>query len=229
MIPSDDAPHLLVVDDDSRIRSLLKRYLSNEGFRVTIAENAATARRKLNVLSFELLIVDIMMPDESGFELTKDLRKTEDVPILMLTARADIEDRIEGLEIGADDYLSKPFEPRELVLRIHNILKRGTLSDSPTPEIIRFGPYIFQYARGELKSGEQYIRLTERERELLRIFAQHANATVPRHELTQTEGITGERTIDVQINRLRRKIEPDPSNPIYLQTVRGTGYRLILD
>jgi two-component system phosphate regulon response regulator OmpR len=229
VIPDDNAAHLLVVDDDNRIRDLLSRYLGSHGFRVTAAANAADARRQIAGMAFDLLIIDVMMPGESGLELTQSLRQSLDVPILMLTARSETGDRIEGLESGADDYLPKPFEPRELLLRINNILKRGSLPPVPEIEFVRFGPFTFHIPRGVLKRGEDIIRVTERERDLLRIFAGRPGETVQRHELLTVAGASSERTVDVQINRLRRKIEADPSNPIHLQTVRGIGYRLLVD
>ncbi len=225
----DDAAHLLVVDDDSRIRELLSRYLGANGFRVTVAETAADARRKLTSLCFDALVVDVMMPGESGLELTTSLRRHSDVPILILTARSEAEDRIHGLEIGADDYLAKPFEPRELLLRIANLLKRGDAQPAGGPNEVRFGPFVFHLGRMELKRGSDPVRLTDRERNLLRIFADKPGETIARHLLIGGGGNLGERTADVQINRLRRKLEPDPTNPIYLQTVRGIGYRLLTD
>ncbi len=224
----DDSPHLLVVDDDKRIRTLLSRYLGDHGFRVTIAGNAADARRHLSGMAFDLLILDVMMPGEDGLALTKSLRETMQVPILMLTARSEAEARIRGLEFGADDYLSKPFEPRELVLRISNILRRGTPSATPLIEQIRFGPFTFNRERRELRRGSDPIHLTDRERQIMAIFAAAPGATVPRGDLVAGESPAGERTVDVQINRLRRKIEVDPANPLYLQTVRGIGYRLAI-
>lgn len=229
VIPGDNAAHLLVVDDDNRIRDLLTRYLGSHGFRVTAAADAADARRQIAGMAFDLLIVDVMMPGESGLELTQSLRQSLDVPILMLTARSETEERIEGLETGADDYLPKPFEPRELLLRINNILKRGSLPPVPEIEFVRFGPFTFHIPRGVLKRGDEVIRVTERERDLLRIFAGRPGETVQRYELLAATGASSERTVDVQINRLRRKIEADPSNPIHLQTVRGIGYRLLVD
>ena len=227
--PNDDAPHLLVVDDDTRIRGLLKRYLAENGFRVTIAGNAEEARRKLRGLDFDLIVLDVMMPGESGVELTQSLREERDVPILMLTALTEIDNRIEGLEAGADDYLPKPFDPRELILRINNILRRGGPQQTPKLEQIVFGPYSFQIAKRELKRGGVPLRLTDREQEILAIFAERAGETIPRHELVGNDATVGERTIDVQINRLRRKIEKDPANPTWLQTVRGVGYRLSVE
>jgi len=227
--PGDDAAHLLVVDDDTRIRNLLKQYLSENGFRVTVAGNAAEARRKLDGLDFDLLIVDVMMPGETGVDLTRSLREQKTVPILMLTALSETDSRIAGLEAGADDYLPKPFDPRELILRINNILRRGGPATTPKVEQLVFGPYTFQIARRELKRGGEPLKLTDREQEILAIFASRAGETIPRHELVVGEADVGERTIDVQINRLRRKIEKDPSNPVWLQTVRGIGYRLSVE
>ncbi|BCH23744.1 DNA-binding response regulator [Mesorhizobium sp. L-8-10] len=228
-VPDDDAPHLLVVDDDTRIRNLLKQYLTENGFRVTVAGTAVEARRRLAGLDFDLVVLDVMMPGESGVDLTRSLRGERDVPILMLTALSETESRITGLEAGADDYLPKPFDPRELILRISNILRRGGPQVVPKVEQIVFGPYTFQIAKRELKRGGEALRLTDREQEILAIFAGRAGETIPRHELVAGESEVGERTIDVQINRLRRKIERDPSNPVWLQTVRGIGYRLSVE
>lgn len=224
----DDAPHLLVIDDDSRIRTLLVRYLGDNGFRVTSAADAAEARRHLGSLSFDLLIVDVMMPGENGVDLTRSLRQTMDVPILMLTARSEIDSRIAGLESGADDYLAKPFEPRELLLRINNILKRGAPPETPLIEQICFGPFTFHRERLELRRGAEIVHLTDRERQIMAIFAARPGETVARTDLMTTDTAGGERAVDVQINRLRRKIETDPANPVYLQTVRGVGYRLAI-
>jgi two-component system phosphate regulon response regulator OmpR len=226
--PDDTAPHLLVIDDDRRIRALLLRYLGENGFRVTAAANAAEARRRLEGLAFDLLIVDVMMPGENGMDLTRSLRTETNVPILMLTARAETENRIRGLELGVDDFLAKPFEPRELLLRLQNILKRRQGPSGPRDEIT-MGDFTFHVARGELKRGEESIKLTERERELLRQFAQRPGTPIARHELAADESTGTERAVDVQINRLRRKIESDPANPVYLQTVRGKGYILYTD
>lgn len=228
--PSDDAPHLLVVDDDTRIRTLLNRFLRENGFRVTIAGNAAEARRKLAGLDFDLLVLDVMMPGEDGVSLTRSLREEKAVPILMLTALSETDNRVDGLEAGADDYLPKPFDPRELVLRVNNILRRGGPSNTqPKLEQIVFGPYTFNIPRRELKRSGEILKLTDREREIMVLFAERAGETIPRHELVGGDAEVGERTIDVQINRLRRKIEQDPSNPIWLQTVRGIGYRLSVE
>ena len=222
----DDAPHLLVVDDDTRIRSLLSQYLSERGFRVSVAANAAQARHKLEGLDFDLLILDVMMAGETGIELTAALREKRDVPILMLTALSETDMRIKGLEAGADDYLSKPFDPRELILRINSILRRGAGAAKPKLEQVIFGSFAFNIVKGELKKGGEVIRLTDREQDIMRAFAARVGETVPRFELVSGGADIGERTIDVQINRLRRKIELDPANPVYLQTVRGIGYKL---
>jgi two-component system phosphate regulon response regulator OmpR len=222
--PDDNAPHILVVDDDNRIRDLLARYLQDNGFRVTTAVDAASARATMRSLSFDLLILDVMMPLESGLEFARALRASSQVPILMLTARAEPEQRIEGLETGVDDYLAKPFDPRELLLRVSNVLKRGGAGQ--TSGEVRMGEFVFHISRGELKRDNETIRLTERERDLLRYFAQRPGMPVSRHELAKDADAGGERAVDVQINRLRRKIENDPANPVYLQTVRGKGYIL---
>jgi two-component system, OmpR family, phosphate regulon response regulator OmpR len=227
-VPSDDAPHLLVVDDDRRIRALLGRFLAAEGYRVTTAECAAQARAKLDGLSFDLLILDVMMPGESGFELASSIRGSSSVPILMLTARSEIDDRIKGLEIGADDYLAKPFEPRELSLRIAAILKRAQPAQTiAAPESVRFGEFVFHLGRGELRRNDEVVHLTDREREMLRILAERPGETVPRLDLAGNGTAANERAVDVQVNRLRRKVERDPANPLIVQTVRGIGYRLV--
>ncbi|MEW6257215.1 MAG: response regulator [Pseudomonadota bacterium] len=223
----DDAPHLLVVDDDSRIRSLLSRFLSENGYRVTTAASAAEARGRLEGLTFDLLVLDVMMPGESGIDLARSLRTQSSVPILMLTARSDPQDRIAGLEVGADDYLGKPFEPRELLLRVGSILKRALPAPQKAIEEVRFGDFLFHLERGELSRGGEPVRITERERDMLRVLAEAPGDVVPRLALAGN-GTASERAVDVQVNRLRRKIERDPTNPIHVQTVRGIGYRLVV-
>lgn len=229
--PADDAPHLLIVDDDRVIRQTLARYLTNNGYRITTAGHAAAARKKLDGLTFDLLILDVMMPGETGFELAKAIREgtagPRDIPILMLTARADLSDRLTGLEIGADDYLPKPFEPRELLLRIGGILRRAMPAPQPVVEAVKFGEFHFHISRLELKKGDEVVRLTDREKDMLKVLAVKPGETVPRYDLAAPGGDINERTVDVQVNRLRRKIEVDPANPLHLQTVRGIGYRLI--
>lgn len=223
----DDAPHILAVDDDTRIRTLLSQFLRKNGFRVSIAANAAQARQKLAAISFDLLIIDVMMPGESGLSLTRSLREKGQVPILMLTALSETENRIDGLEAGVDDYLPKPFDPRELLLRVNAVLRRGQTPAEAKIEQITFGPYMFFIPRRELKKAGEIIHLTDKEQEIMAVFAENMGETVPRQALAGSEGEIGERTIDVQINRLRRKIEDDPANPLWLQTVRGIGYKLI--
>jgi len=227
--PADDAPHVLVVDDDDRIRALLTRFLGQNGFRVSAAASAAEARSQLSALAFDLLVLDVMMPGESGLSLAGAIKAEGDLPILMLTARAESDDRVAGLETGADDYLTKPFDPRELLLRARNIIRRTRPQGPAAARQVAFGPFVFDLAREELRRGDAAIRLTERERQLLRIFAEAPDATVARDALAEFGGPIGERTVDVQINRLRRKIETDPANPLLLQTVRGVGYRLRID
>jgi two-component system phosphate regulon response regulator OmpR len=221
---SEIEPHLLVVDDDARLRELLRRYLSDNGFRVTTAGDASEARANLASFAFDLVVLDVMMPGESGLDLTRALRPERRVPILLLTAMAEPEDRVNGLEQGADDYLSKPFEPRELVLRIRNILQRRPAEDAASREI-RFGGCRFDVARGELYRGGDAVHLTTAESGLLSILAQKVGQAVSREELSLS--LSGNiRSVDVQMTRLRRKIERDPRFPRYLQTVRGTGYIL---
>ena len=225
----DDAPHILIIDDDSRIRTLLQRFLSEQGFRVSTAADAADARKTLDGLAFDLLIVDVMMPGETGTELTQALRSKLDVPVLMLTALGETEARIKGLEAGADDYLAKPFDPRELVLRVNAILKRAQPIVAAEPEQIVFGPYTFSIVARDLKRDGETVKLTEREREIMVHFAKRAGEVVPRLDLAGDDASANERTVDVQINRLRRKLETDPAEPTWLQTVRGIGYKLHIE
>src|SRR6185437_12378692 len=224
-----EAAHLLVVDDDSRLRELLRKFLTERGFRVTTAANATDAEAKFGSFEFDLMILDVMMPGEDGVALTRRLRQSRSVPILLLTARAEAQDRIAGLASGADDYLPKPFEPDELLLRVKAILRRAP-PPSAAPAEIRFGPFRFDLGREELlqaggANGEQPVRLTAAEISLLKVLAARPDAPVSRQELLQRSRISGnERTVDVQVTRLRRKIEADPKLPRYLQTVRGAGY-----
>jgi len=219
-------PHLLVVDDDTRLAELLRRYLSDGGFRVTVAADASEARAQLASFAFDLVVLDVMMPGESGLDLTRVLRREGRVPILLLSAMAEPEDRVNGLEQGADDYLAKPFEPRELLLRIHNILQRRPVLNAGQHEI-RFGGYRFDTVRGELFRGDELVHLTAAETGLLSVLAQRAGHPISREELSLCGVFSGNvRNVDVQMTRLRRKIERDPRFPRYLQTVRGTGYAL---
>jgi len=220
--------HILVVDDDARLRDLLKRYLTAEGFRITTASDAQEARSRLKAYQFDLLILDVMMPGESGLDLTRDLRKQNRVPILMLTAMGQTEARISGLEAGADDYLSKPFEPRELVLRIQSILRRMPEQDEVLLEtVIRLGEYVFDVERQVLSRNEVPVRLTTTEVALLTALARQPGDVMSREDLAERCRLSGQdRTIDVQVTRLRRKIESDPRTPQFLHTVRGRGYVL---
>ena len=224
----DDKPHILVVDDDNRLRDLLSQYLTENGFRVTTASDAEDARARMRGLAFDLIVLDVMMPGESGLELTESLRITSRVPILLLTAMAEPQDRVGGLERGADDYLTKPFEPRELVLRINAILRRA--APPVTEGEIRFGECRFDLGRRELRRNDAIVRLTTIESTLLAALAKNAGVTLTRDELIQQCRIDGgERTVDVQVTRLRRKIEDDPREPRYLHTIRGQGYVLYAD
>jgi two-component system phosphate regulon response regulator OmpR len=226
----EDAAHILVVDDDTRLRELLHKYLIDQGFRVTTGRDAADARAKLNSIEFDLLIVDIMMPGESGLAFTQSLRRDSGVPILLLTAMSESEDRIRGLECGADDYLTKPFEPRELVLRINAILRRATQEVAPVEGQVQLGAYRFDPIREELQCDGGFIKLTTAEAALLKALARRARTPISRKELSLSSRFSGNmRSVDVQVARLRRKIETDPRYPRYLQTVRGTGYVLIPD
>jgi two-component system phosphate regulon response regulator OmpR len=231
----DPAAHLLVVDDDERIRGLLQKFLVRGGFLVSVARDAAHARRLLTGLEFDLIVLDVMMPGEDGIALTRDLRRHMTTPILLLTARGETGNRIEGLEAGADDYLVKPFEPKELLLRINAILRRvpQVRAADAGPKVLHLGAVRYDVDRGELWNGAMIIRLTATEAALMRIFAAQAGAPVSRERLVgdlgRDESQAQERAVDVQITRLRRKIEADPKQPRYLQTVRGAGYMLAPD
>jgi len=226
-----DAAHLLVVDDDERIRGLLQKFLIRNGFLVTTARDAAQARRLLAGLDFDMLVLDVMMPGEDGISLTRDLRRTRATPILLLTAKGETQNRIEGLEAGADDYLVKPFEPKELLLRINAILRRMPQAKpvNPGPKTLQLGAVRYDLDRAELWRGAELIRLTATEAQLMRLFAAAPGEAIPRARLVgdlDREAGGGDRAVDVQITRLRRKIEDDPKQPRYLQTVRGEGYML---
>jgi two-component system phosphate regulon response regulator OmpR len=222
-------PHILVVDDDDRLRNLLARYLSERGFIVATAISSADARIKLATLAFDLIVLDLMMPGESGLDFCAEFRRGSRVPILMLTAMGEPDDRITGLERGADDYLVKPFEPRELLLRIGSILRRVPQAEVPPAEI-RLGTMVFDLGREELQADGEPVRLTSVEKALLKALALRSGMPISREELIGLTGAAGGvRAVDVQVTRLRRKIEPDPREPRYLQTVRGRGYVLIPD
>jgi len=224
-------PHILIVDDDDRIRELVSRYLRENGFVVAMAESAAKARDMMALFSFDALVVDIMMPDETGLEFTKTLRRDNDIPVLLLTALGETEDRIVGLETGADDYLPKPFEPRELVLRLQAILRRKPAA-MVMDELGSFyvGRWHYEAGHSELVDGDETIRLTNAEDNLMRALASRNGEVISREDLAKLCDVdSGERTIDVQVTRLRRKIESNPKAPRYLQTVRGKGYLLRID
>ncbi|MGR3616877.1 MAG: response regulator [Paracoccaceae bacterium] len=227
--------HLLIVDDDERIRDLLKRFLMRNGFLVTSARDAAHARRVLSGLDFDLIVLDVMMPGEDGVSLTRSLREKLTTPILLLTAKGEAEHRIAGLEAGADDYLVKPFEPKELLLRINAILRRmpETPVEETVPKILHLGPIRYDIERGEMWLGEDLVRLTATESQLMKIFSAQPGEAISRvklvEDLGRDRGQAQERAVDVQITRLRRKIEPNPKQPRYLQTVRGAGYMLAPD
>lgn len=230
-----DQPHLLIVDDDERIRVLLQKFLMRNGFLVTAGRDAAHARRILSGLDFDMIVLDVMMPGEDGISLCADLRRMRDTPILLLTAKAETDDRIAGLEAGADDYLAKPFEPRELLLRINSILRRVPPSDADAvvPKVLHLGDLRYDMERGEMWRGEDLVRLTATEGLLMRIFSSTPAEAISREDLVDRLGRSGgqaqERAVDVQITRLRRKLEADPKQPRYLQTVRGAGYMLAPD
>jgi two-component system phosphate regulon response regulator OmpR len=226
---SVEDPHLLVVDDDERLRGLLHRYLTSNGYRVTAAADAADARTLMKSIAFDLLVLDVMMPGESGFDLTKSLRTHSQVPILILTAKGDAEDRIAGLELGADDYLPKPFEPRELLLRVGALLRRATPPARSAHAEVRMGDSVYDPERGQLRRKGKPVHLTSSEAALLQLFAANAGRSFSRSDLCTRLGVSLERSIDVQVTRLRRKIEEDPKLPLYLQTVRGVGYVLVPD
>ncbi|MCH2095958.1 MAG: response regulator [Rhodobacteraceae bacterium] len=227
--------HLLIVDDDERIRGLLQKFLIRQGFLVSIARDAAHARRILSGLEFNLIVLDVMMPGEDGISLTRHIRETAPTPVLLLTAKSETEDRIKGLEAGADDYLAKPFEPKELLLRINAILRRMPEVEDPDakPKLLSLGPIRYDIARGEMWQGQDLVRLTATESQLMRIFSAQPGEALSRsklvEELGRDRGQAQERAVDVQITRLRRKIETDPKQPRYLQTVRGAGYMLAPD
>ncbi|PCH95687.1 MAG: DNA-binding response regulator [Rhodobacteraceae bacterium] len=234
-IPNINDAHILIVDDDERIRTLLQKFLIRHGFWVSAARDAAHARKLLQGLEFDLLVLDVMMPGEDGLTLTRSLRETLTTPILLLTAKAETNERILGLEAGADDYLTKPFEPKELVLRINAILRRVPVAEpvQEPPKTLQLGDVRYDVTRGEMWRGTDLVRLTATESALMRIFCMATHQPVTRAKLVEDlgrdKGTSQERAVDVQITRLRRKIEDDPKNPRYLQTVRGAGYMLAPD
>ena len=231
----DTDAHLLIVDDDERIRGLLQKFLMRHGFLVTAAREAAHAQRILSGLDFDLIVLDVMMPGEDGVTFCRDLRHRTGTPVMLLTAKGGTEDRIAGLEAGADDYLAKPFEPKELLLRINAILRRVPQAEAqPIPQtVLKLGPVRYDVTKGEMRVDDGLVRLTATESQLMRIFSARPHEPVTRmelvEELSRSGGQTQERAVDVQITRLRRKLEADPRQPRYLQTVRGSGYMLAPD
>jgi two-component system phosphate regulon response regulator OmpR len=224
--------NILVIDDDTRIRNLLSKFLDDSGFEVSSAKDATQARELIEEKQFDLLIVDVMMPGENGIEFTQDFRKTSKTPIIILTARGESADRISGLESGADDYLPKPFEPKELLLRINNIFKRIILTSlektnkSNDKNIQQFGEFSFNITESRLKKGSEFIHITDSEAKILTILCQNQSKPLSREELSKLCGGIDTRSIDVQITRIRKKIETNPKQPNYLQTVRNCGYIL---
>ena len=220
--------HILIVDDDDKIRDLLKQYLKNNNFFVSTAINASDAEEKLKIVKFDLAIVDIMMPGKDGLQLTKEIRENIDLPIILLTAKGEAEDRVRGLELGAEDYLPKPFEPKELLLRIKNVIKR-IKKDNHIINVIKIGKANINIKKMEIQKDRKIIKINASEKILLENMIRSAGKIFSREEISKITNLTQERSIDVLVTRLRQKIEPDPKNPKYLQTVRGTGYVLWLD
>ena len=220
--------HILIVDDDDKIRDLLKQYLKNNNFFVSTAINASDAEEKLKIVKFDLAIIDIMMPGKDGLQLTKEIRENIDLPIILLTAKGEAEDRVRGLELGAEDYLPKPFEPKELLLRIKNVIKR-IKKDNHIITAIKIGKANVNIKKMEIYKDKKIIKINASEKILLENMISSAGKIFSREEISKITNLTQERSIDVLVTRLRQKIEPDPKNPKYLQTVRGTGYVLWLD
>jgi two-component system phosphate regulon response regulator OmpR len=220
--------HILIIDDDEKIRDLLKQYLKNHNFFVSTAINASDAEKKLKIIKFDLAIIDIMMPGKDGLQLTKEIREKIDLPIILLTAKGEPEDRVRGLELGAEDYLPKPFEPKELLLRIKNVIKR-IRKNKYVITSIKIGKAIINMRKMEIQKEKKIIKINASEKILLENMIGSAGKIFSREEISKITNLTQERSIDVLVTRLRQKIEPDPKNPKYLQTVRGTGYVLWLD
>ncbi len=216
--------HILVVDDDDRIRELVKEYLNDNGFIVSIGNSAEEAKIKLSYFKFDLIVLDVMMPGQDGFELTKEIKKNSNLPIILLTAKGEVENRIQGLEIGADDYLSKPFEPKELLLRIKNILKKNKKIN--LNETYKIGEAKIDLNKMSIKLQKKINKINNTEKKILIEMLANPGETYSREQIKKISNITQERSIDVMITRLRQKIEVSPKNPKYLQTIRGTGYVL---
>ncbi len=224
----EDKKHILIVDDDDRIRELLREYLQNNNFYTTTAKDSLDAKKKISLLKFDLIILDIMMPGQSGLELTREIKEKSDQPIILLTAMGETSDRVSGLETGADDYLPKPFEPKELLLRIKNILKRIKSGKNLNP-VLKFGDIRVNLEKMSIKSKKSITKLNTAEKALLEKMILSVGQIFQRDQISQIIKLTKERAVDVMITRLRQKIEPDPKNPKYLQTVRGNGYVLWTD
>ena len=219
--------HILVVDDDDRIRDLVKQYLEEKNFIVTTAKDSQDAKRKLDIIKFDILVLDIMMPGESGLSLTKEMKKNNSTPIILLTAKGEIKDRIEGLELGADDYLGKPFDPKELLLRIKNILNK-TLKPSLSEEIY-VGNALINLRKSNIKINNEIKKINPQEKKILEKMLESPGKVFTREDIGKIINLSKERTIDVMITRLRQKIELNPKNPKYLQTIRGSGYVLWIE
>lgn len=220
--------HILIIDDDEKIRDLLKQYLKNNNFFVSTAMNASDAEEKLKIVKFDLAIIDIMMPGKDGLQLTKEIRERIDLPIILLTAKGEPDDRVRGLELGAEDYLPKPFEPKELLLRIKNVIKR-VKKDKNLINLIKIGKANINIKKMEIQRENIKIKINASEKILLENMISSAGKIFSREEISKITNLTQERSIDVLVTRLRQKIEPDPKNPKYLQTIRGSGYVLWLD
>ena len=219
--------HILVVDDDDRIRNLLKDYLNNNNFLTSSAKDGNEALEKISVFEFDLIVLDVMMPGKSGFELTKEIKKNNDIPVILLTAKGEVENRIKGLEYGADDYLGKPFEPKELLLRINNIIKKKQKAD--INKIYKLGSASIDLSKLKINFNNNIYKVNSKEKNVLIEMLGNPGKTFSREEMIKISGINNERSIDVMITRLRQKIENDPKNPKYLQTIRGTGYVIWID
>ena len=219
--------HLLVVDDDNRIRGLLKEYLNEKNFIISTAENSFEAKNKLKFLKFDLLVIDVMMPGQDGYDLTKEIKKESNIQIILLTAKSEVENRIKGLELGADDYLSKPFEPKELLLRINNIIKKSKKLDTKKKYFI--GKAQVDLNKMTIQLNNNFKKINETEKKVLFEMLTNPGKTYSRLKIAKISGITQERSIDVMITRLRQKIEQNPKKPKYLQTVRGSGYVLWIE
>jgi len=220
--------HILIVDDDDKIRDLLKQYLKNNNFFVSTAINASDAEEKLKIVKFDLAIIDIMMPGKDGLQLTQEIREKIDLPIIILTAKGEAEDRVRGLELGAEDYLPKPFEPKELLLRIKNVIKR-IKKNKNIINIIKIGKANINIKKMEIQKNNEILKINASEKSLLENMINSSGKIFSRKEISKITNLLQERSIDVLVTRLRQKIEPDPKNPKYLQTVRGNGYVLWLD